>query len=256
MPPRVRTLLMGLAAASLLGLYVWGAAGLPDFGDTVSVYGTKIASVVSAERQTTNMVSAVVFDYRGFDTLGEEMILFISVVAVALLLRDARDETFEVTAEAERAERAPRGSDAVRALGLAVLGVTFLVGLYVVAHGQLTPGGGFQGGAVLGSALIGIYAAGNFATLRMLEPRGWMDAVHAAGAAGLALLGLGGLLAGGAYFQNFLYTGTSGDLISGGTIPIDNVAVGLEVVGAIALLAAEVLHDGVTAAPPPGEDAA
>src|SRR6185369_9612385 len=121
---------------------------------------------------------------------------------------------------------------AVRLAGLVAIGVTFLVGLYVIAHGQLTPGGGFQGGAILGSALVAIYAAGDMATLREVRPRDWLDVVHALGAAGLIVLALGGLVAGGAFFHNFLPTGHSGSLLSGGTIGLDNVAVGLEVVGA------------------------
>jgi len=248
MPRTTRCILMAVAAAALFGLYVWGATGLPDFGDTITVYGTKIISVVSTERQTTNAVSAIVFDYRGLDTLGEEFILFISVVGVALLLREPRGERHGVAAEAQAAESAPRGSDAVRLLAVVAIGATVLVGLYIAAHGNLTPGGGFQGGVVLGSVLIVIYAAGDVVSLRSLRPRQWMDALHAAGAAGLALLALGGLVAGGAFFHNFLYTGTSGLLNSGGTIPLGNVAVGLEVVGAITMLTAEILHDTVIVA--------
>lgn len=250
MTQTARTMLMAFAAAALLGLYIWGASGLPAFGHTISKTGTTIGAAVSSERQTGNEVSAIVFDYRGLDTLGEEMILFVSVVAVSLLLRTQRREREDAAAPgAERAERAPRGSDAVRVAGRAAIGVTFLVGLYVIAHGQLSPGGGFQGGAILGSALVAVYAAGDMLSLRSLRPRPWMDVLHAAGGAGLALLALGGLLAGGAFFHNFISTGRSGALLSGGTIPLDNVAVGLEVVGALTMLAAELLKDIMLAEP-------
>jgi multicomponent Na+:H+ antiporter subunit B len=164
------------------------------------------------------------------------------VVGVALLLREQRSGDVEVTREAENAELTPRGSDAVRALGAVAVGATLLVGLYVVAHGNLTPGGGFQGGVILGAAFTLLYSAGNFTSLRRLQPAPWMDVLHATGAAGLVLLGLGGLLAGGAFFHNFLGTGTSGLLQSGGTIELGNVAVGLEVTGASVLLGAELLH--------------
>jgi multicomponent Na+:H+ antiporter subunit B len=254
MRPAHRCGLMLAAAAALLGFYVWGVTGLPHFGDTVSVYGTTIDSVVSAERQTTNAVSAIVFDYRGFDTLGEELILFISVVGVSLLLREQRDESDVITPEAEKAESAPRSSEAVRALGVLAVGATFLVGLYVVVHGHLTPGGGFQGGVVLAAAVLLVYFAGDFLTLRTLQPMGWMDVTHAAGAGGLGLLALGGLIAGGAFFHNFLPTGTGGLLLSGGTIPLDNVAVGVEVFGAVVLLGSEFLHDAVIARRPESAD--
>jgi multicomponent Na+:H+ antiporter subunit B len=234
------------AAAGLLVFYGWGAAGLPGFGDTVSVYGTTINHVVAAERQVTNAVSAVVFDYRGYDTMGEELILFVSVVGVTLLLRERRSEADEITADAAAAEQVP-SSGAIRSVGVVVATATMLTGLYVVAHGQLTPGGGFQGGIVLGAAFVLVYAAGAFGRLRRLEPAPWMELADAAGAAGLVLLGLGGLLAGGAFFHNFLSTGTIGQLQSGGIIPFANVAVGLEVMGATVLLGAEFLQDVLVA---------
>lgn len=247
MTPARRVGIMAVACAGLLAFYVWGALGLPAFGHTVSITGTTILHTFAFDRHTTNAVTTIVFDYRGFDTLGEEVILFVSVVAVSTLLREQRDESDEITIEAERSESHPRGSDAVRAIGVATVGLTVLVGLYVVAHGQLSPGGGFQGGVILGAALMVLYAAGDFLGLGALRPRGWMDVLDAVGAAGLALLALGGLIAGGAFFHNFLHAGMTGSILSGGTIPLDNAAVGLEVFGAMTLLATEFLHEAVIA---------
>src|SRR5439155_13893940 len=117
---------------------VWSLSGLPDFGDFQGEYGRILNSVAQSERHVSIVVAAVVFDYRGFDTLGEEFMLFAAVMGVALLLREARDE-------GERPEDAVR-SDAIGAVGLALVGPAIVVGLYVVAHGYLTPGGGVQGG--------------------------------------------------------------------------------------------------------------
>jgi multicomponent Na+:H+ antiporter subunit B len=241
--PRLRLGIMLAAAAGLLGFLVWGVAGLPDFGHYAGPYGTTINHVVSTERQATNAVTAIVFDYRGYDTLGEELILFISVVGVTLLVREQRDEHRGIAPEAEKAEGEPIASDAVRVLGVALAGIALLVGLSVVAHGGLTPGGGFQGGVILGAAVLLVYFAGDFVSLRQLEPSTAMELMHSGGAAGLAMIGLGGLLSGAQAFHNFLYTGTTGELISGGFIPLGNAAVGLEVFGAVLLLGAELLHE-------------
>ena len=245
MSPRARVALMAVAGAALLAFYVWGVDGLPDFGHYKGPYGTTINHVVATERQLTNAVAAVVFDYRGYDTLGEELILFISVVAVLLLMREQRDESAEVHPAAAKAEAQPRASDAVRALGVAVVGATILIGLYIVAHGTLTPGGGFQGGVILGAGLLVVYFAGDFTSLERLRPSTAFELMHSAGAAGLAMLGLGGLLAGAQLFHNFLYTGTVGELNSGGFVPLGNAAVGLEVFGAVLLLGSEFLHEAV-----------
>jgi len=242
---RARLTVMGVAVAALLAFYVRSAAGLPDFGHYRGPYGTEINHVVSAERVMSNSVTALVFDYRGFDTLGEELILFISVVGVVALAREARGEEPEVAPEAARAESHPRGSDAVRLVGIVASALTLLLGLYVVAHGNLTPGGGFQGGVILGAALLVLYSAGAFPSLRRLEPQGWMDLMHSAGAAGLAALALGGLIGGGAFFHNFLWTGHPGDLTAGGIIPLGNASVGLEVFGATLVLASEFVQEAV-----------
>src|SRR3954452_18082450 len=238
MSPRARQALMLAGLAGFLAFVLWGAAGLPAFGHYQGPYGLLVNSVVHTERQVTNAVAALVFDYRGYDTLGEELILFVSVVGVTTLLREQRGEHIS----GREAVHLPDSSDALRVFGVLAVGTTLLIGLYIVAHGALTPGGGFQGGVILGAAVLLVYLAGEFVMTRWLEPGTLMEVLHAAGAAGLALLALGGLMAGGAYFHDFLYTGTVGLLNSGGIIPLGNAAVGLEVMGATLLLASELLE--------------
>jgi multicomponent Na+:H+ antiporter subunit B len=98
------------AAAVVAAVLVWGLTGLPGFGHYRGPYGLVLNDVAVQERHMTNVVTAVVFDYRGFDTLGEEFILFTSVIAVALLLRSVREEQTKevrepVSGEAWRAGR-------------------------------------------------------------------------------------------------------------------------------------------------------
>jgi multicomponent Na+:H+ antiporter subunit B len=65
--------------------------------------------------------------------------------------------------------------------------------------------------------------------------------VEAAGAAGFTMIGFGGLIALGSFFANFIDTGTAGSLLSGGMIPLANIAVGLEVAGAMLMVLSELL---------------
>src|SRR4029079_15717771 len=67
---RARLRLFGVSLAGLLALLAWGLAGLPDFGDYQGVYGELLNRVAVPERSTTDVVTAVNFDYRGFDPLG------------------------------------------------------------------------------------------------------------------------------------------------------------------------------------------
>ena len=87
MSDRVRLRLFAISIAGLLGLMLWGFAGLPDFGDYRGPYGDILNRVAVPERSTTDVVTAVNFDYRGFDTLVEEFILFAAVIGVASILR-------------------------------------------------------------------------------------------------------------------------------------------------------------------------
>jgi multicomponent Na+:H+ antiporter subunit B len=232
---RFRLGLFAVSAAGLAALLLWAVAGLPDFGHYRGPYGSVLNSVAPPERHVTNVVAAVVFDYRGFDTLGEEFILFASVMGVALLLRDARGE--------HGGRRDEVRSDALRLVGLGFVAALLVLGLYVVAHGYLTPGGGFQGGVVLASAFALVYLAGEYHGYRKLSPAAAIDLVEGTGAGGYAVVGVVSLLLGSAYLHNFGPLGTSGTLASGGSIAFLNVASALEVSAAFVLLFTEFLEE-------------
>ena len=92
MTRRARVAILVPALAGLAALLFWGFTGLPDFGHYRGPYGFVLNRVALPERHTTNVVAAAVFDYRGFDTLGEEFILFTAVLGVALLLREREEQ--------------------------------------------------------------------------------------------------------------------------------------------------------------------
>jgi|SRR5689334_8268264 multicomponent Na+:H+ antiporter subunit B len=245
MSRRARLWMFGPALAGMLALLIWGYTGLPDFGHYRGPYGKVLAKVAVPERKATNVVAAVTFDYRGFDTLGEEMILFTAALGLVVLLRELRGEEHE-DQEADDDEeglegREQRTSDALRVLGLGLVGPTVVIGIYIVSHGALTPGGGFQGGLVLVTALLIVYLAGRYAAMRRVSPIPMLEVGEAGGAVGFALIGLGGLVIAGIYMKNFIDPGVSKSLLSGGFIPLLNIAVGLEVAGAFALAFAEFL---------------
>jgi multicomponent Na+:H+ antiporter subunit B len=235
---RSRTVLFAFGAAGLGALLVWALTGLPDFGSQISRYAQLLNGTAVAQRHATNIVAAVVFDYRGFDTLGEEFIVLGSVFGVALLLREVRDETLG-------RPRDEMLSEAIRAVGLAAGALAVLAGLYVLMHGYVTPGGGFQGGVVLAGAVALVYLAGSYRAYRRIVPERLIDAAEGLGAGAYAVVGVIGLLLGLAYLQNVLggSLGTPGTLASSGSIPILNVAAGLEVAAAFVLLFTEFLEE-------------
>jgi multicomponent Na+:H+ antiporter subunit B len=241
-------LVLFLAAVSILGLlFISGLHGLHPFGDAqglpAAVYGDTVNRITVPERHITNAVSAVNFDIRAFDTLGEEFILFTSVMAVLLVLRKRPEDGDQQQSDQGQDRKIPGPSDAVRVLTVGLVGPTVLFGVYIVVHGQVTPGGGFQGGVVLATAPLLVYLAGEFKKLLAIAPRTVVEMGEAAGAAGYVLIGVAALFMAAAFLHNYLPLGKSGDVMSGGTVAIIDLAVGLEVAGGFVLLMIEFLEE-------------
>ncbi len=232
-----RLVLFLISAAGLLAIYLWALKGLPAFGHYRGPYGDVINQVSVYERHVTDAVTAVNFDYRGFDTLGEEFILFASVMGGMLLLRRQKGEGKKTSAEDEAAERhAPAPSDATRSLTLLLVGPLVLFGIYIVTHGQLTPGGGFQGGVILATAPLLVYLAGNYEVFDRITTQTLVEVAEATGAFAYDAIGLAGVVSGGVFLRNVLPLGKTGMVNSGGTIALISLAVGLEVAGGFVLL--------------------
>lgn len=242
MPPRTRRVLF-LGAAGVLGvLLLWGFGGLPRFGTFQGVYGSLLDHLSIPQRHITDVVTAVNFDYRGFDTLGEEFIFFAAVLGVALILRPQSGEGPGQIVHSAQERAVPPPSDAVRVLGLGLTPPTVLFALYVVAHGHLTPGGGFQGGVILATGVLLIYLAGEFDDLHGLYTETILERAEALGAAAYAAVGLLGLVSGTAFLDNVLPLGTTGRVFSAGMVPIINLAVGLEIGAGLIVLLTAFLH--------------
>jgi multicomponent Na+:H+ antiporter subunit B len=235
-------IVMGVAALALLGAVMVIAVGqLEPFGHYPGPYGDLVAKVVPEQRHATALVSGVTFDVRGFDTLGEELILFAAVCGSAALLRRRRLER----GDEAPVPRRPKASFATRAVGGALVAPVLVVAAYVTLHGHIGPGGGFQGGVLGAGALLLAYAAGQTVRLRRAGSMAALEVTEAVGGAAFLLLALGTLIAAGATLQNDLPLGTAGMLLSAGTIPVGNVAVGIEVAGGVALVLAEFLEQAL-----------
>ena len=245
MSRRARRMLF-LAAIAVAGtVLIAGFTDLPGFGHYRGPYGKVLNDLAVPQRHGTDVVTAVNFDYRAFDTLGEEFILFAAVLGLAIVLRQRRGEHTRAPDERDDEHRFPGASPALGTIGLGLVGPTLLLGLYVVTHGQLTPGGGFQGGVVLAAALLIVFLAGEYLVMRVMAPHALVELGEAAGAASYALIGLGGLIFSGVFFHNFIALGTPGKLLSAGTIPLSNIGVGIEVAGAFILLWTEFLDQAL-----------
>jgi multicomponent Na+:H+ antiporter subunit B len=236
MSRRARLVLFAGVTSAFAVLFVLAVRGLPGFGSEFHPYGDRAVAVSTTQRMTANVVSSVNFDQRAMDTLGEEFILFGSVIGTLVLLRPAPGER-----EASL-RSAGQVLPATRLAGYLLLPVSVLVGLYVIAHGQLSPGGGFQGGVVLATGWHLLYVAGRYTALRRAAPPAVLEVIESLAVVAFAAVGLAGLVLGGALLANVLPTGSLGELLSGGTVPVINAAVGVAVAAAVVLLLAGFLE--------------
>lgn len=248
----LRVTLFGLGALVLALCWLRAADGLPRFGTQHHPQGDR-ATAAAKEHRTANAVASVSFDQRGFDTLGEEFVLVTAVLGTTLLMRrqqDEEDDEPEAGEESDQAPRNPPTADVARLGGYLLLPVTVVVGLYVVAHGHLSPGGGFQGGVVLATALHLLYLAGDYPVLDRLRPVTAFETAEAVGATLVVVVGLAGL--GTSFLANALPQGTLGDLLSAGTVPLLQGAVGVAVTSSVVLLLTEFLEQALVVRPRDG----
>jgi multicomponent Na+:H+ antiporter subunit B len=240
MSRRVRIALFLVSVAGVSAFLLWGLAGLPSFGDYAGPYGDLISNLAKPQRHIANAVTAVVFDYRGFDTMGEELILFGAASAVVMLLRETREEDVADIVDRVR-------SDATNAISLLAALAVLVIGLDVVAHGLLTPGGGFQGGVVLAAAFLIVFLGVEFFAYHQLASTAFGEPVEAFGAGGYVGLGLVSLALGLAFLENFMGLGTFGRLTSGGSVLLVNFSSGLAVGGGFLVIFNEFLQENMAA---------
>jgi multicomponent Na+:H+ antiporter subunit B len=137
-------------------------------------------------------------------------------------------------------------SKIVKTMTAMILPLVLVFGLYVIAHGHLTPGGGFQGGAVVASGLVMILVAfGSKWTMDHIKEKqlSILESVGAISFIGIAFIGL--FYTGNFFFKNFLWDSdlplfnsqeiphVFSDINTAGVIPLMNFAVGLKVIAGL-----------------------
>ncbi len=198
----------------------------------LSPLASHYASQGPAELGAPNLVTAVVVTYRGLDTLGEVTVLFISAAGVGLLLHRRREE-----AQGDADQVAP--SEIVSSAAQLLFPVILLLGIYVFVNGHLTPGGGFQGGAIMASAtMLWLLAMPD----GQLGQRLFAVTESLSGFAYVVLGVLGVLLAGGFLDNRILPLGDYGALFSAGAIPVIYVLIGLKVGAELSVMLTRLRH--------------
>ena len=205
-------ILAGLATIFVNLFWNFGAS------DTLSPLATHYANNGAAEVGAPNLLTSIIVTYRGLDTLGEVTILFLVAAIVSFFLKRVKTEK----------EQSPKreSSEIIITASKLLVPVVMVLGVYVFVNGHLTPGGGFQGGAII---------ATSFVLLLMANPdfkvnHRVISTVESVSGIAFVFIGvLGIVLAGGFLDNKILPLGTFGKIFSAGAIPIIYTFVGLKV---------------------------
>jgi multicomponent Na+:H+ antiporter subunit B len=168
-----------------------GVAAMPPHGDPNTPMHTHVSAryIEQGEEEAgaANIVTAVILNYRGLDTAGEVTVIFTALAAALAVLisfpSPPKDD--EQAGPTAPPSLSPVVSFVVRLLAPFIA----LFAVYVILNGHLSPGGGFQGGAILGGLFIALTIVLGESRTRALLPRRaapWMW-----GAAVLAFVAVG-----------------------------------------------------------------
>jgi len=184
--------------------------------ETAAYYTSNQASEVGA----ANVVTAIVVTYRGLDTLGEVTVLFLTTLIIGYILKLTKSNPLKK--EGKKTDVSEILSTGARIL---VPG-SIILGSYIFMNGHLTPGGGFQGGAVIGTAilLISLAEPNNVISVKLIH---FIESISGFFYVSLGIAGL--ILAGGFLDNRILPLGTLGELLSAGAIPVIYSLIGLKV---------------------------
>jgi multicomponent Na+:H+ antiporter subunit B len=200
------------AGIGLLFLVIAAELGL---GEPASGIGEQILADAPDEVGAANIVTAVLLGYRGIDTLGELSILFAAATAAGLVLGRGRRSL----------RQDPPGGFILQTGADLLFPLLLAVGIYIIVHGHVTPGGGFQGGVILAAAFFVPVLARPSTSLS--HPA--IAVIEGLAGAAFIAIGLWALLDTGDFLRQLLGKGGMGDLLSAGTLPLLSAAVGLKV---------------------------
>ncbi len=219
-----------------IGVLLWSVLFLPPHGNpdnpAVNEVMDRYVAAGMEETGAVNTVAGMILDYRAFDTLGESFVLFTAVCAVTILMKNTKESAADgtpipMTVKPGIVEYSK--DNIVRTVSRFLIPFIFVYGVYVLLNGHLSPGGGFSGGAILGSALI-LYAMvyGEDRAAAIFSER-LMKTVILISIGFYAIAKSYSFFTGANHLKSIISTGTPGRILSAGLILPLNIAVGIVV---------------------------
>lgn len=228
---RLLVLVAGLGVFLLFVLLLLCVIELPPYGAAESPVHNEVSAHYLTEglRETgsLNVVTAVVLDYRAFDTFGEAAVLLLALLAVSLLL--------EPTTLVSKPRRTAREALILQKVSRCILPPLWIYASYIMLSGQLGPGGGFSGGVFLAAGGILQRLCAERSAQEEARRRRYTLRIAVGSMLLYAILKLWVFFRAGNELSTYISLGIPGTLLSGGLIPILNLCIGLLVGCAIYL---------------------
>ena len=180
---------------------IYGTVDLPAFGDPTAPVHNHVAPYYLQESADDigipNVVASILASYRGYDTLGEVVVVFAAVVGVLALLGLRARPPKVVPGPVRRLDQ----HAVLKVIAKLVVPVILLFALYVQFHGEYSPGGGFQAGVIFAAAIILYALVFGLDEARQVIPPRVLNKLPAAGVLIFGGTGLLTMLLGGNYLD-------------------------------------------------------
>ncbi len=193
------------------------------------------------ETGAVNIVTGMILDYRAFDTFGESNVLFVATITVLILLRalpghgggkgkeEADTAKEEARQEANDRIYEPKNDVILQRVAFFLVPMIIIFGIYVILNGHLSPGGGFSGGAIIGSGLILYLNAFGFSKTERLFTEKTYKGVCFCALTFYCFAKSYSFFTGANHLESGIPLGTPGAILSSGLILPLNICVGLVV---------------------------
>ncbi len=208
---------------------------LPAFGDISAPENNEVAQRYIEkgleETGAVNIVAGMILDYRAFDTFGESCVLFVAMCCVLLLLRVDKEADPHSQAVEDMSDRffEPHHNTILQMAARILTPLSVIFGIYVVLNGHISPGGGFSGGAIIGTGLILYLTAFGFARTGAFMTERLIKTLTVSALTFYCFAKSYSFYTGANHLPSFITPGVPGAILSAGLIVYLNVCVGIVV---------------------------
>ncbi len=215
--------LLAVIILVILGYNLYLVFSKYEFGRSVGPVAKDYLTKTVEKTGAVNVVTAIVVNYRGFDTLGEVTVLFLAATGLGAVIYGINESKKGKGNSGHKP--VVEASLIVRTGSKMLFPLVVILGAYVVVHGHLTPGGGFQGGAIIATGVLLMFLA--YRSFHVSHKV--LSFVESLAGLTFVVLGILGFVYGSSFLDNFLPLGVPNTVLSAGVIPLIYIAVGFKV---------------------------